>query len=414
MKKLESKTVKELISLAREWGISGYSKLKKAELIKLLASKLPKGMQPKARKSKPATGAKTKDEPRTKPKPKPGETTRASREKGQRATQAGRSARARASKARLGQPSQQEYVRPELTPVVSPDPQAPESAAQASLPARYGDGRMGLLPRDAHWLYCFWDLTAGQLERLAAAEQASLRVVRLSDQGDRQVQLIRLPAGASSWYVHVDDGDRTYRCDLGDLSSDGRFEVILSSNPSSTPPDGAAAVPAPVTFAPPPQAADGPTPAPATARPRRPSGGQSRRLERMASQAAPAGGLDSASARAGQAGRAVGGPASDSFHSADLTGRRPVDAGEPEPGQRGFWLQMDADVILYGATVPGASVSLAGIPLQLDPQGHFRARFALPDGGHGFELVAASPDASDERRIQVQVERRTDDPGGRA
>ena len=39
---LQTKTVRELVDLARKWGLTGYSKLKKAELVKKLSKKFGK------------------------------------------------------------------------------------------------------------------------------------------------------------------------------------------------------------------------------------------------------------------------------------------------------------------------------------------------------------------------------------
>ena len=46
---------------------------------------------------------------------------------------------------------------------------------------------------------------------------------------------------------------------------------------------------------------------------------------------------------------------------------------------RQFWFQLDAELIVYGATEPTAKVTLQGEPVKLRPDGTFTMRFSLPD-----------------------------------
>ncbi len=388
MKKLESKTIKELMRLAREWGVSGYSKLKKAELVKLLTRKRPRA----------ASGGKQK--------------TAGGDHAGQ--------ARASASRARLGR-DRAAYQSPRIEPLVGkpqpqpqpPQPRSPEASATRAagpLPPRYGDGRMGLLPRDAHWLYCFWDPSPAQLQRWREAGAAALRVVELGSGADRELQRIPLPAGASSWYVQVDAADRTYRCDLGLPTGDGGFEPWLSSNPSTTPPDSArSAAPAGANEPRPrqPQSA-GPPPPPAGAA----AGARTDALERLALGPQPAA-ADSAAARAQRQ------PAAAADSAGALEQRRPAAAAadsqqlqsagldaERRAAAAGYWLRVDADVVIYGATVPGSRVRLGDLPLELDDEGHFRARLAFSDGEHALEVLGTGPEG-DERRVRLDLQRQT-------
>ncbi len=51
-----------------------------------------------------------------------------------------------------------------------------------------------------------------------------------------------------------------------------------------------------------------------------------------------------------------------------------LDSGAPPPA--GFWLNINAELIVYGATEPGAQVTLGGRPIQLRPDGTFSCRFS--------------------------------------
>jgi hypothetical protein len=74
---------------------------------------------------------------------------------------------------------------------------------------------------------------------------------------------------------------------------------------------------------------------------------------------------------------------------------------------RKFWFQLDAELIVYGATEPTAKVTLQGEPVKLRPDGTFTMRFSLPDGRQIIPAVANSIDGVEERTIVLAVERNT-------
>jgi hypothetical protein len=74
---------------------------------------------------------------------------------------------------------------------------------------------------------------------------------------------------------------------------------------------------------------------------------------------------------------------------------------------RKFWFQLDAELIVYGATEPNARVTLQGEPVKLRPDGTFTMRFSLPDGRQIIPAVANSPDGVEERTIVLAIERNT-------
>ena len=55
----------------------------------------------------------------------------------------------------------------------------------------------------------------------------------------------------------------------------------------------------------------------------------------------------------------------------------------PKNRSKDFWLWVETELILYGATEPDAQVTLMGRPLQLNPDGTFRVHFPFP---HGTEM----------------------------
>jgi hypothetical protein len=79
--------------------------------------------------------------------------------------------------------------------------------------------------------------------------------------------------------------------------------------------------------------------------------------------------------------------------------------GAPEQPRK-FWLNVNAELIIYGATDPGARVAIAGRPIRLRPDGSFSYRFSLPDGEYELGIVAVSKD-DDHRRADLQFSRHT-------
>lgn len=215
---LKSKSVRELVALARKWGVTGYSRLKKAELVKLLSRKLIEQPRKKlAGKKKETSGKKTKPDAR-------------------RARQA--ASRARASKPAVKTPPRStpaKKVKPKGT-AGGKDTAGRAATRSPELPPSYGDGAMVLMARDPHWLYVYWDPTEEQARRLERSDALLLRVME-TGKSSRACEIGRVPVPdtARSWYLQVDTSGGQFRAELGIPRDRGRFQVIMASNPASTP-----------------------------------------------------------------------------------------------------------------------------------------------------------------------------------
>jgi hypothetical protein len=75
----------------------------------------------------------------------------------------------------------------------------------------------------------------------------------------------------------------------------------------------------------------------------------------------------------------------------------------PEQKERGFRLRVATELILYGATEPDAKVTIQGKQVKLRGDGTFTARFALPDGTIEIPVTAVSGDKVEERTIDTDV-----------
>jgi hypothetical protein len=81
---------------------------------------------------------------------------------------------------------------------------------------------------------------------------------------------------------------------------------------------------------------------------------------------------------------------------------------KPGAREKGFWFNVNAELIVYGATEPDATVSIGGRRIKLRPDGSFSYRFALPDGNYEMRVVAISADQTDGRAAELKFSRDTE------
>ena len=77
-----------------------------------------------------------------------------------------------------------------------------------------------------------------------------------------------------------------------------------------------------------------------------------------------------------------------------------------KPGK--FWFKINAELIIYGATEPDATVTIADREIKLRPDGTFSFRFSLPDGRYQLPAVAISSDGEEGREARLEFSRSTD------
>jgi hypothetical protein len=187
LENLKDKTMQDLNAIARKYGLSGYSKLDKRELVKFVRRKLKSLASGKAKPKKKARTKKT-----------PGK---------------------RKAGGRTAKPRTRDKTR---------------SKTRKKSSKRAGEGGMVLLPRDPEWLYVYWDLTVQQETLLRTSGVPTLRLMGHPDR--RELKRIPLSPGAKSWHVQASTADRDYVAELGVVDWRGVFRPLLASNPASTPP----------------------------------------------------------------------------------------------------------------------------------------------------------------------------------
>jgi hypothetical protein len=81
------------------------------------------------------------------------------------------------------------------------------------------------------------------------------------------------------------------------------------------------------------------------------------------------------------------------------------------PGRKGFWFNVNAELIIYGATEPDATVTIGGRRIKLRGDGSFSFRFALPDGKFNLPAIATNADGDDTRIADLAFSRSTEYSG---
>lgn len=74
---------------------------------------------------------------------------------------------------------------------------------------------------------------------------------------------------------------------------------------------------------------------------------------------------------------------------------------------RQFWLIADAELIVYGATEPDATVMIGDRQIQLNPDGTFRFQMSFQDGLINYPIVAVAADGEQTRSIHMKFNRET-------
>ncbi len=259
------------------------------------------------------------------------------------------------------------------------------------LPTGYGKDRIVVMVRDPYWLHSYWELTRQAVQRAEAAldqEWHTARpILRLLDvssadvtsTSEAVVRDIEIHGGCNNWYIDVNAPPRSYRLDIGYLTRTGRFYSLARSNVVTTPRAGISDV-IDENWA-------------------DLDASKADRIYAMSGGYDPtASSLELKQLFEERLRRPLGAPAVSSFGSGGLL---------PAGKSRKFWFQLDAELIVYGATEPTARVTLQGEPVKLRPDGTFTMRFSLPDARQILPAVAVSPDGVEERTIVLAVERNT-------
>ena len=114
------------------------------------------------------------------------------------------------------------------------------------LPDAYEIDRLVLLPKDPHWLFAYWEVTA-KLEnrfrmRYGADCDTARLVMRIHDLENGGQKEVTLDCHSDNNYLQVDHADHAYYVEMGRILPDGSFISMLTSNTIRTPRNSISAV----------------------------------------------------------------------------------------------------------------------------------------------------------------------------
>jgi uncharacterized protein len=303
------------------------------------------------------------------------------------------------------------------------------------LPDGYGHSRIELMPRDPQWAYAYWDIPNDhKLElRSQGGQTLALRLydvtdIRLESQAPHSVQEYPCDELAREWYMPIPVSDRDYMAEIGYRCQDGRWLMLSRSATMRIPPvypsewveDHFLTVPwdqdlrgqTLITLTPPAAAPVGtPVSMDAYGNPVYDGGnaafgltndGQSMHIAGSlygSMQHLPSESLSSFVFPSGMGMWAM--PTVSGMSGVGMS------ASMPPVRPRQFWLVADAELIVYGATEPDATVTIGGQPIKLNSDGTFRFQMSFQDGVIDFPIVAVAADGEQNREIHMNFERET-------
>ncbi len=315
----------------------------------------------------------------------------------------------------------------------------------ADLPSGYGESRIVLMPRDPQWAYAYWDIPNDHKEELRrqGGQQLALRIYDVTDislefQSAHSVQEYPCDELAREWYLPMPVSDREYTVDIGYRCADGRWLVLARSASVRVPPvypsdwiedhfltinwDEDLSGKTFMQLIPP---------------------------SRRYAAAGKNGGMGLASnqiydqifdmAQSSEAQRVVGSlfgsmqqvpmheqalssyvfPSGVGMWAVPTTSGLNMSgvgmnmsgvgfgASLPPSQPRKFWLVADAELIVYGATEPDATVTIGGQPIKLSADGTFRFQMSFQDGLIDYPIMAVAVDGEQTRSIHMKFERET-------
>ncbi|WP_013325197.1 DUF4912 domain-containing protein [Gloeothece verrucosa] len=315
------------------------------------------------------------------------------------------------------------------------------------LPGGYGESRIVLMPRDPQWAYTYWDVPNEHKEELRrqGGQQLALRIYDVTDinldyQSPHNIQEYLCDELAREWYMPIPVSDRDYAVDIGYRCADGRWLVLARSAPVRIPPvypsDWVEDIFVTVnweedlrdktvyTLVPPAkrQAVS------ATDNPiykqifNMAQGAEAQRVAGSVygSMQHVAGSLMSSWAVTGEQAissyvfpSGAGMWALPTVSGLNMSGIGMTASGvgmgasEIPIRPRKFWLVADAELIVYGATEPDATVTIGGRPIKLNPDGTFRFQMSFQDGLIDYPIMAVAADGVQTRSIQMKFTRET-------
>jgi hypothetical protein len=317
------------------------------------------------------------------------------------------------------------------------------SLVAGELPTAYGTGKLLLVARDPHWLFAYWDLTDAQLKeynRLSADGHLVVRVYAKNLEGRPLVEQAVHPE-SRTWFLHVPTASTRYLAELGYYDAQQAWTRVSQSSATVTPAEELSAetwvrfetlpfdIPMSTLVRLVRDAAVGSLPLLDAIRELQAQGHPELPIAAFAAPGVPWSPQQEAALAKVISMDEVRRVWIGSLEITELLRRqlvRGISSGElpisslgqvsslaspfggGQPGARGFWFNVNAELIVYGATDPMATVRIGDRTIQLRPDGTFSYRFSLPDGQYALPIRATSPDGVETRSADLTFRRASD------
>jgi hypothetical protein len=228
-----------------------------------------------------------------------------------------------------------------------------------SLPIHYGDTKIVLLPKDPISMFTYWEISQETKNNLSQSYgdnfNPSSMILRVYDttnilfNGNNANTSFDIHIGETSdgWYINVGQYNRSWCVEVGYILKNGVFIVIARSNIVRLPKYGVS--------------------------------DNEEFNDNLTLFNLPFG----------------------------IPSSKRVNPNTEIPREKFFWLKADTEIVIYGATDPDASLTIAGKPATLNKDGSFSAVFHLPVGSSEFEIEAVTSDKSMSKRTVFSINKQT-------
>ena len=299
------------------------------------------------------------------------------------------------------------------------------------LPGGYGESRIVLMPRDPQWAYAYWDIPGPHKEemRRQGGVRLALRFydvtdININSVAPHSLQQYECDEMAREWFLPIPVSDRDYIAELGYIAADGRWLLMARSAPIHVPPvypsewieDHFATVSwnedlrdkTVMTLVPPSKKAAATVDAEGNPiydeifakaqfmEAQRIAGSLFGSMHQVSEQSVSSFVFPSG----------VGMWALPTASGINMSGVG-FSASAPPIRPRQFWLIADAELIVYGATEPDATVTIGSRKIDLKPDGTFRFQMSFQDGLIDYPIKAVAAAGEQTRSIHMKFTRET-------
>ncbi len=323
----------------------------------------------------------------------------------------------------------------------------PQTENFGPLPESYHHDTLFLVARDPRWLFSYWDFDWSRIPASAMRDGRQVYFLRVLKRSGLVESIVEIHPSARNWYLPVHHGNTHYLAEIGYFDTRGSWCCLIRSGEACTPADALAEDLHSQEFATVPQGlsferlselvqqhmSEGESLLGAIARitgdgriAMHPGNGPTWTEEQKRLLAMLLGeslinviGLGSeeidrllrkalAQKLHSEVSSGIGaafGPTTSSLSSPFGASWSAQPFGLAK--ERGFFMNLNAEIIFYGGTDPAAKVTVNGQPITLQSDGSFRFHFTLPDGDFEIPVVATSPDGVEQRSGTLSFQRQT-------